>query len=105
MSEARFACFLIAPRARLFGFIIMPLFIFEGAYHDLQPEGLSPPERSEHNLPPSGGHNTHGPFGPVPLWYWRTTFPSAGGGTINIEAPSDRQMGERLKKYYLTNLH
>ena len=57
MSEARFACFPFAPRARLFGFIIMAPFIFEGAYHDLQPEGLSPPERSEHNLPPLGGHN------------------------------------------------
>ena len=52
MSEARFACFLIAPRARLFGFIIMALFIFEGAYHNPHPEGLSPPERSEHNPPP-----------------------------------------------------
>ena len=33
------------------------------------PEGLLPPERSEHNLPPAGGHNLRGyqPRPPSPL--------------------------------------
>ena len=31
-----------------------------GRYHNPRPERPSPPERSEHNLPPSGGHNPRG---------------------------------------------
>ena len=32
----------------------------KGATITLSPSGLSPPERSEHNLSPAGGHNPRG---------------------------------------------